>query len=320
MTFLHSDPEFSGLIRIVADERGLTPGIVEKDYWVTHALWALQQGGLKSCFKGGTSLSKAFGLIERFSEDIDLTITTDGHTNLPPLASPTNTSNSAITKRQTFFKVLESSLDIPDAKVVLETIDSEHWRQVALRVDYPGQFLNTLPDGMSPFVVLEIGLRNWTPPTIPGNVSAFVHDRLEWPHDEYLDNRARSVPCVHPYYTLVEKLDAITKRYGRQRYEPRIARHYEDVAHVINGLGELPPLPADWNEARIVEKVLQKRIDVDHPSLLLDDPERRRELERTHREMQPMFWGSRLSLEECCDRIRSWLPGTPLEQPNERCT
>lgn len=63
-----------------ANRKVVLPIIIEKDFWVC---WTLQQisevqelaGNLT--FKGGTSLSKAYGLIERFSEDIDLTISRD---------------------------------------------------------------------------------------------------------------------------------------------------------------------------------------------------------------------------------------------------
>ncbi len=67
MSFLHDDPEFADLLRIVARDRGLAASLVEKDYWVTHALWALHETGLEISFKGGTSLSKGFGIIQRFS-------------------------------------------------------------------------------------------------------------------------------------------------------------------------------------------------------------------------------------------------------------
>ena len=55
---------------------GTTPAVVEKDFWVTRTLARLfQDEGLEQVlrFKGGTSLSKVFGVIERFSADIDLT-------------------------------------------------------------------------------------------------------------------------------------------------------------------------------------------------------------------------------------------------------
>ena len=48
--------------------------MVEKDYWIMHCLWGLQQGGYAFHLKGGTSLSKGYGLIKRFSEDIDIQI------------------------------------------------------------------------------------------------------------------------------------------------------------------------------------------------------------------------------------------------------
>ncbi|MFM7290846.1 MAG: nucleotidyl transferase AbiEii/AbiGii toxin family protein [Planctomycetia bacterium] len=42
--------------------------------WITHALWAVHETGLDLWLKGGTSLSKGFGIIERFSEDLDLMV------------------------------------------------------------------------------------------------------------------------------------------------------------------------------------------------------------------------------------------------------
>jgi hypothetical protein len=69
--YLHNHPEFADLIRIVASEMGIDPGLVEKDYWIMHCLYGLQQLGLTFELKGGTSLSKGFKIIGRFSEDID---------------------------------------------------------------------------------------------------------------------------------------------------------------------------------------------------------------------------------------------------------
>jgi predicted nucleotidyltransferase component of viral defense system len=65
----------SELFAETAARRGMTPAIAEKDFWVTWTLGKLFSHPELSrilMFKGGTSLSKVFGLIERFSEDIDL--------------------------------------------------------------------------------------------------------------------------------------------------------------------------------------------------------------------------------------------------------
>jgi Nucleotidyl transferase AbiEii toxin, Type IV TA system len=66
----------------VADRIGLPVSHIEKDFWVTEVLRgvvaAAADGGLEVVFKGGTSLSKAFRLIQRFSEDVDLLVVIPG--------------------------------------------------------------------------------------------------------------------------------------------------------------------------------------------------------------------------------------------------
>ena len=67
--------ERNALFSNVSSQIGLSPGIVEKDFWVVWTLdylFARSPWRTQLAFKGGTSLSKAFGLIRRFSEDIDL--------------------------------------------------------------------------------------------------------------------------------------------------------------------------------------------------------------------------------------------------------
>lgn len=74
---LHHDQEaFSELLQATAESIGLPQVYVEKDYWVTKALKHLAQSPHASSvvFKGGTSLSKAYRIIDRFSEDIDLAV------------------------------------------------------------------------------------------------------------------------------------------------------------------------------------------------------------------------------------------------------
>jgi predicted nucleotidyltransferase component of viral defense system len=69
--FLHELPDAKDLFMVISEEKGINPSIVEKDYWVMHALWGLQQQHDFE-LKGGTSLSKGFNLINRFFEDIDV--------------------------------------------------------------------------------------------------------------------------------------------------------------------------------------------------------------------------------------------------------
>ena len=72
---LFEHPDFDQLV-LRADEhfrrRGLRPAIIEKDYYVTEALRIIATSRERVIFKGGTSLSKGWNLIDRFSEDVDI--------------------------------------------------------------------------------------------------------------------------------------------------------------------------------------------------------------------------------------------------------
>lgn len=67
---------FRQAVQITAQQMGIADIYVEKDYWVTLALHIIfhNEIGSEAVFKGGTALSKCFGIIERFSEDIDLVV------------------------------------------------------------------------------------------------------------------------------------------------------------------------------------------------------------------------------------------------------
>lgn len=77
---LHEDERlFRQAVTATAEMLHIPEIFIEKDYWVTCALHAVFHDpiGEHTVFKGGTALSKCFGLIERFSEDIDLVVKHD---------------------------------------------------------------------------------------------------------------------------------------------------------------------------------------------------------------------------------------------------
>ena len=82
---LHQHPaDFRALLAATAQHFGMADVLIEKDYWVTYVLRALADSPYREqvVFKGGTALSKAYGLLERFSEDVDLAIAgTEGWSN-----------------------------------------------------------------------------------------------------------------------------------------------------------------------------------------------------------------------------------------------
>lgn len=74
---LHNDEKaFLQLIMLTSQKYNIQPVFIEKDYWITLILQKLSRSNYAdlTVFKGGTSLSKAYGLIYRFSEDVDLAI------------------------------------------------------------------------------------------------------------------------------------------------------------------------------------------------------------------------------------------------------
>lgn len=74
MAFLHENKEeFINAVNLASKRFGVLPIIAEKDYYVTMILRVLSERLDFIVFKGGTSLSKCYKAIKRFSEDIDLT-------------------------------------------------------------------------------------------------------------------------------------------------------------------------------------------------------------------------------------------------------
>jgi hypothetical protein len=100
MNFAHDDTDFDALLQIVAARQRIGIGLVEKDYWVTHTLWALHDQGFDIWFKGGTSLSKGFGIIQRFSEDLDVKIEPGRVPSFPVVANWKGDGKKAVIERK----------------------------------------------------------------------------------------------------------------------------------------------------------------------------------------------------------------------------
>jgi hypothetical protein len=102
-SFLHERSDFKALVATVADTEKINdPALVEKDYWIMHAVFGLKQLGLTFELKGGTSLSKGFGIIERFSEDIDIRI--DPFDGLKVDTNPNHERPTQIESRRVFYE------------------------------------------------------------------------------------------------------------------------------------------------------------------------------------------------------------------------
>lgn len=243
MGFVHNNKEWGELLLIVARAVDRPVALAEKDYWVTHTLWCLLQQGFGVWFKGGTSLSKGFDLIERFSEDIDVRLDA-GSTGLVEPSSWKSTKKGAVARRDTWFGAVAEHLDVASCDVERDPEGSDpKVRGACIRVLYPALHAEELPQAMRDFVLLEVGRARVTP-YVEVNLSSWVHDHLEdiGQLDEFSDNRPKSVWCIHPWVTCLEKIDAIATRFSKGKAAPDFVRHYEDAARILRAQQELPPL------------------------------------------------------------------------------
>lgn len=234
MIYLHDHPDFRDLIAIVGRSRQIIPALVEKDYWIMHCLYGLEQLGLQFELKGGTSLSKGYDLIHRFSEDIDIHIHPDD--DVPTGRSQNKPAH--IEKRKAFFDTLAQTLPIAGITEVSRDreFDNEKMTSAGIRLTYTSN--HPLPEGIKTGILLEAGFAQITPNT-PCTISSWAYDHaIQSGLTNFADNRALSVPCYDPEYTLVEKLQAISKKYRQQQstgtLPQNFIRHYYDVYCLLN--------------------------------------------------------------------------------------
>ena len=126
-----------------------------------HTVFGLKQLGLTFELKGGTSLSKGFGIIQRFSEDIDIRI--EPFDGLQVDTNPNHEKPQHIESRRQFFEKLRDKIKIPGITTVERdtTYDDETLRNAGLRLTYETHFgsIAGLKDG----ILLEVGFDQTTP-------------------------------------------------------------------------------------------------------------------------------------------------------------
>jgi len=213
--FLHNHAAFRDLLRIVAAEKKVDPGLVEKDYWIMHCLYGLQKGGFQFELKGGTSLSKGFGIIDRFSEDIDIQIEPlTGHDVKTGLNQNKPTQ---VKTRQDFYDWLAANIRIDGIKEVKRDIvfdDQRYYRSGGIRLYYD-PLTDPMPD-LKDGVLLEAGFDTVTP-NVPKDISSWAYDYAIGRGVDIIDNRTLAVACYEPGYTLVEKLQTISTKFRKQQ-------------------------------------------------------------------------------------------------------
>lgn len=212
--YLHQHPEFKELLRILAEEMSIDAALVEKDYWIMHVLYGLKAQGYDFELKGGTSLSKGYQIIARFSEDIDIHIKPPGDQKVNE--NPKNEKPANVAARKNFYDWLAEDIQIDGIVGVERDTDFDNTKSYSsggIRLFYHN--LTDQVEGVKAGILLEAGFDRVTP-NERITISSWTYDYAIEQGVDIIDNRAKDIACYHPGYTFVEKLQTIATKYRRE--------------------------------------------------------------------------------------------------------
>jgi hypothetical protein len=306
--YLHNHLEFGDLIRIVAHEMSIDPALVEKDYWIMHCLYGLQKLGMKFELKGGTSLSKGFGIIDRFSEDIDIRI--EPPKDLQVKTGVNHNKPAHVQSRKDFYDWLANTIRIDGIDDVQRdtAFDDERYRSGGIRLNYRS-ITDPVP-GLKDGILLEVGFDDVTP-NAARDISSWAYDYAA-AKVEIIDNRALAVSCYDPGYTLVEKLQTVSTKFRKQQetgeFPTNFMRHYYDVYRLL----KRPEVQAFiGTEAYKAHKAKRFR-QADNPNIaaneafVLSDPKTRGAYERAYAETSALYYRNKPTFDQILAEIGAW--------------
>ena len=315
-----SDEERRELFRNTADKTGLNDAIVEKDFWVCFTLdYLFHRSPWKKVitFKGGTSLSKAFNLINRFSEDIDLILDWQvlGYGKYEPWEQRSKTkqdmfNKEANVKAENFLAdtlcpemrdALSSELGQP-ARVYIDSNDAQ-----TVLFAYPSLFEST---STLRVIRLEIGaLAAWTPAK-----EVEIESYAASCYPSVFEQAKTSVLTVLTERTFWEKATILHHEANRPQNSDmpmRYSRHYYDLFRMANSSVK----DSAFNNLALLNRVVEFKMKfyprgwADYPNakpgtLKLVPPDfRLSALEADYEKMSDMLYGDIPTFDEVMKRI-----------------
>jgi predicted nucleotidyltransferase component of viral defense system len=221
-------------------EIGLPAYPVEKDWWVVHTLaliFTMDCAG-SLVFKGGTSLSKGWNLIKRFSEDIDLVLDKEylgftgelGNKAIKRLRKKTNNYLIKI-----FTKELQNKFEevgFTDVSVKHRPTEHEHVDHVIIEIYHPK--LTEKDTYLKPDVLIEVGSRSLKEPYTDRTFTTMVAEKYSG--EPYAD-KPITIPTVNPERTFLEKIFLLHEEHQRpddKRRVEKLSRHLYDIEKLGN--------------------------------------------------------------------------------------
>ncbi len=218
------------LVERVAEDLGTSPGLVEKDWHVVRALGVIAQvapSGMALAFSGGTSLSKGWELIKRFSEDIDFKVAE------PPAASASASRRARGDYRRRFLAALGGA----GFNLEGESEVGNENRFFAADLGYSAQF--GAGQGLRPHIRIEVSFRAPAVPPIARPIRSLIAAAAREPAE------VAAFPCIDVVETAADKLSALAwrvrvRRRGEAKDDPTIIRHLHDLAALEAAVASAP--------------------------------------------------------------------------------
>jgi len=225
---LHENEKlFTQSVRFTAQQRGIKDIYIEKDYWVTFALYTIFNSAASAyaVFKGGTALSKCYGIIERFSEDIDMVVLNEGESG-----------NQLKERLRKLAKSIESVL--PEIEVKEITNKRGMIRKTAH--SYPKKFKGNYGQ-VRDYIVLESTWLGYHEPYTNKEISSFIYQMMMETGQEEMAQAYHLMPfevrVLDTTRTLCEKVMSLVRFSHSQTpiEDLRLKiRHLYDIHQLLN--------------------------------------------------------------------------------------
>jgi hypothetical protein len=214
---------------------GLLPYAVEKDWWVVHTLAVIHNmdcaGSL--VFKGGTSLSKGWNLIQRFSEDIDLALDREylgfsGELENADVRRLRRKSYEYLTEK--FTPELQKKFTeagFTNVTINYREVPNHDQDPMVIEVYYPK--LTEEDIYLKPGVLVEVGSRSLKEPFTERTFASMVAEN--YPGQPYTDKPV-TIPTVNPERTFLEKIFLLHEEFQKSPGKRRVnglSRHLYDI-------------------------------------------------------------------------------------------
>lgn len=322
-----SDADRQQSAYIIANEKNISVGAVEKDWWVTAILKVLfsLSPAKYMFFKGGTSLSKGWNLIDRFSEDIDIALYRDFYLNelgkdCAKAATNNQVKNLRIVNRDyilgEFAKELKSKLvesGFGECKVLPITtkkdgspIDHDS-DPVIIEIHYPVKVDSDAY--VRPVVKIEISCLSMKEPFEVKRISSLVGNAFP----EIDDETFAEIPTITPTRTFLEKAFLLNEEYQRRSpRSDRMSRHLYDLERLM----DTAFAEAALSDMELYQEIIAHRqrfyhvggvnYELNHPSTIAFCPtgELRDKMRLDYEAMKTsMIYGEKLSFDALIDRL-----------------